>query len=262
MNQILKNLITDVAGLMVGNAADPRVEVGRHGGPLRGAGGRLCPRHGRARRARGRPTCSRPSRPWRRSTRWCWPGGSAFGLDAAGAVMTALAAPAAASPSAMRGCRWCRRRSCSTSPMAATRTGARRRPMRRLGADGLRRGRSPTSPSARPAPGPARPRSTSRAGSARPRCASPTARPSARWSRSTPSARRRSATAAHFWAAPFEVGGRVRRPRLARRPDPRGARALRHKGAGAAGREHHHRRRRHRRDADQGRGQAARDHGP
>ena len=59
----------------------------------------------------------------------------------------------------------------------------------------------------------------------------------------------------HFWAAPFELGRRVRRPRLSGDAAARGAESARQR---RPGREHHHRHRRDRRRAHQGAGQAVR----
>ena len=184
-------------------------------------------------------------------------GGSAFGLDAATGVMPALAAsrPRLRHRHA-RGCRSSRPPSSSTSSTAATRTGAARSP---YAAARPRRASTPprsTSRSAPPAPatgattvnlkgglGSASMRlddgvTVARAG--RGQCAS---------------ARRPSATTAHFWAAPFErdgeFGGLGPPPAY-----PAAATALRYKGQVERA-EHDHRRRRHRRPADQGGGQAA-----
>ena len=163
-------------------------------------------------------------------------GGSAFGLDAAAAVMAGPRGGRARllAVGASR-CRSSRPRSSSISSTAATRTGATRRPMRGSAPRRWRRP-APTSPSAPPAPAPARPPPTSRAASARPRRGSKTARRSRRSSRSTPSARRPWATA--------RISGR-RRSRWtassagsAGRPVPRRRPASPPQGPGPAAREH------------------------
>ena len=124
-----RNLITDVAGLRVGNAADARLKSGvtvvrlRRAGGRRRAGARRRAGHARDRPARAaqfgrggqcpgalRRLGLRPRRRLRRA------GGAAReGRRLRGRAATA--------------CRSCRRRSCSTCAMAATRTGAAIRPI-------------------------------------------------------------------------------------------------------------------------------------
>ena len=260
MNQAPKNLITDVSGILVGNAADARVKSGvtvvlcetpavasvhvMGGAPGTRETDLLAPeqtvggdRRDRAfGRLRLRPRCGgqRHDAPRRRGTRL--------------------------RRSAMSACRWCRPRSSSISSTAATRTGARRRPTRRsaraalaavagdfaLGTAGA--GTGATTVNLKGGLGSASMRLED--GTTVGALVAVNALGQATFG-----------DGRHFWAAPFEVGTRVRRPRLAGRPDARGGGAP-PQGAGPADREHDHRRRRHRRDADQGRGQAARDHDP
>ena len=124
-----RNLITDVAGLRVGNAQDAALARRRHGRALRRAGRRLLRgARRRARHPRDRPAGARQigarhrrDRPLRR-----------LGLRARrGERRPGLAARAGhrLCRSARCGCRSCRRRSCSTSSTAATRTGAATRPI-------------------------------------------------------------------------------------------------------------------------------------
>ena len=126
------NLITDVAGLRVGNAADPRLKSGatvltadapfvaavdvRGGAPGTRETDLLAP--GRLVEAVDAIVLA---------------GGSAFGLDAASGVMDGCARSGAATGPAAQRCRSCRPRSSSTWRTAATRDG-RATPIRELGA--------------------------------------------------------------------------------------------------------------------------------
>ena len=200
----LRNLITDVPGVLVGNAEDARLASGvtaivfeepavgsidvRGGGPGTretalldpGADGAGHRRH-RARRA-ARPSASTPPRACRRG----------------------CASRAAALPCARRACRSCRAPSCSTCSTAATRTGAAIRPIAswatrpppRAGADfelgSVGRGprRHHGQPQGRPRLGIGRSATASR--SARWR---PSMRPAASWSATAPGSGRRRSSA-------------------------------------------------------------------
>ena len=120
-------------------------------------------------------------------------------------------------------CRSSRPRSSSTSPMAATRIGAAIRP---IANSAMRRRRLPQPTSATGTAGAGTGATTAdlqgRARLGLDAC-STTGSPSARSSPSTRSAPPRSAISRHFWAAPFEDGRRVRRPRLPAGHSGRGA---------------------------------------
>ena len=250
MARPLHNLLTDVAGLKVGNADDAQTEIRRDGRALRGADHRFRPRHGRrARNPRDRPALAGTDGR-ARSTRWCLSGGSAFGLDAASGVVAALAAVGRGLPR-RRDARAARARPPSSSicSTAATRNGAQTRP---IAASAARRSMPPRwiSRSAPPAPAPARRPPISRADLAPPRPGWLTAPPSRPSSPSTPVGQATIGDRPHFWAAPFEVDGEFG-GRGFPSPLPADAVALRHKlQVGRS--EHHHRRHRHRRDPDQG----------
>ena len=133
-----RNLITDVPGLRVGNAADARLKSGVTVLDRRRARSSPPSTSAAARRAPARPTCSPPGRlvaGGRRAS--CSSGGSAFGLDAASGVADRLRALG-------RGYRAGRRRACRSCPAAilfdlptaATRAGTAN-PYRALGAAAL-----------------------------------------------------------------------------------------------------------------------------
>ncbi len=121
--------LTDIAGLRVGHCRDREALSGvtaivfdtptvaavdiRGGGPP----------------SRGRPTSSIPSARCRGSMRLVCPAVLGLRWMPPPASRPGSPEPAAASRSARRGCRSCRRRSCSTSSTAATRRGAATRPI-------------------------------------------------------------------------------------------------------------------------------------
>ena len=86
----MRNLITDVAGLKVGNADDARARLRRDRDRVRRAGGRLRATCAAARPARARPTCCGRSETVERIDAIVLSGGSAFGLDAPGGVQAWL----------------------------------------------------------------------------------------------------------------------------------------------------------------------------
>ena len=129
----LANLITDVAGIRVGNASDASLKSG--------VTVVLCdePAIASVHVMGGAPGTRETDvlateNTVERIDAVVLSGGSAFGLDAAGGVMDGLARKSAAAlPSVPCGCRSCRPRFSSTSSMAATRIGATEAPIARLG---------------------------------------------------------------------------------------------------------------------------------
>ena len=201
----MKNLLTDVPGLKVGNARTrgSRRERTAVVFDAPAAAGVAVPGGSPALRDTG---LLKPEMTVARVDAFVLSGGSVFGLDAAGGV-DRLAACSGPRPRGRRGAGADRPRrgACSTSTTAATRTGAAARPIS-ISAGRRRKAPGWTSRSAASAPAAARRPAISRAGSARrarfPRAASS----SARSSRST---RRASATrgaSPRFWAAAYERG--------------------------------------------------------
>ena len=184
-----RNLITDVAGLQVGNADDAEARLRRHRDRVRRAGGRVRSTCAAARPARAKPTCCEPDETVERVDAIVLSGGSAFGLDAPGGVQAWLREQGRGfAIGAMPACRSCRARSCSTCSMAATRTGAAFRPIASSAMRRPRCGAVDFALGTRRRRAMAPPPSISRAGSARPRRRHATAPRSARSSRSTRSA--------------------------------------------------------------------------
>ena len=108
------NLITDVPGLLVGNASTWALKSGvtvlTSDSAVR--------RRGRCARRRARDAGDRSAgagRTVQAVDALVLSGGSAFGLDAASGVMDGLTRAGGDSRLAERGCRSCRQRSCSTS---------------------------------------------------------------------------------------------------------------------------------------------------
>ncbi len=247
----MRNLITDVAGLRVGNADDAALASGSTAILFDEPAAAAVDVRGGAPGTRETDLLD-PHRTVQAIDAVVLSGGSAFGLDA-GVRRAGVAARAGPRlrDRAISACRSCAARRCSTCSMAATRTGTASRPIR----DWAMRRRAPpasTSRSAPPARATARPRSTSRAGWARP--------PRSRASGHTVGAlvAVNACGSVTVGDEPTVLGGAVRAGRRVRRPRPAAARAAGGAGAarqGAARREHHHRAGRDRRGARQGAGQ-------
>ncbi len=223
-----RNLITDVPGILVGQAED-RGRRHRHDrGAGRSAGDRLgrCARrrarHPRDRIARRR----RAGRPGRRGGAvgrlGLWPRRRRRGHGLARRGRARLCRRLGSCARRRSGCRSCRRRSCSTSLFPAGGCGRASRPI--AGSAGARSRPQPrSSRSAMPGPGSAPPPGGSKAGSAAPRSCSPAAPRSARSSRSTAAARRCGPIAGASGPPNWRCPARSTRSRRSRtRPSTRG----------------------------------------
>ena len=203
------NLLTDVAGLKVGNAGDPRRKTGVTVvlceepaiASVHVMGGAPAP---------ARPSFSPPNRLSSGSTPSCFP------AVPPGASMPRPASWRASPPWAAVSSRPVRVPIVPAAILFDLANGGDKNwgaepPYRRLGRLALDAA-ARTSPSAPSAPASAPPPPISRAASAPPPSPCPTGSRSRRSPLSTPSARRPSATTGHFWAAPFEIdaefGGR------------------------------------------------------
>ena len=258
MNQPAKNLITDVSGIVVGNAGDERVKSG--------VTVVLCeePAVASVHVMGGAPGTREtdllaPEQTVEAIDAVVLAGGSAFGLDAAGAVMSGLARAGRGFLAAGMRVPLVPAAILFDLANGGDKDWGDAPPYARLGAEALAAaGADFALGTAGAGIGATTANLKGGLGSASMR--SRTGRPSVRWSPSTRSARRRRRQPALLGRA-LRGGDGVRRPRLARDDAARGD-AAPPQGPGQDGRKHDHRRRRHRRDADQGRVQAAGDHGP
>ena len=128
-----RNLITDVAGLRVGNASDDTAEVRRHRPRLRRRRQSPASRCWAARRARARPICSSRTIRSRRSTRSCCRAAQPSGSTPRPACRRRCAKRASASTCAATACRSCRPRSSSTWRNGGDKDWGRYPPYRELG---------------------------------------------------------------------------------------------------------------------------------